>query len=260
MPAVPGRTPSRRCPAPTVPRRSARGPRAARTRCVHARPRRRVRGRARARASRASRRGRRAAGGSLRVLDRPQHALPRREARASGWFARAPAARAATERLRRARLPAHPDMAGQMGAATTRPRYATAAEAAAIGERFGDADLLWLARDDQGRALVRQGRVERGPSAGRRGAGGGHGRRAVADRHRHRLLQHDRVLPGRVRAAARARVDRGADAMVRAPARDGRPQRPLPRPPRGDHAAAGRVDGCPGGGAAGGRALHARAS
>ena len=66
-------------------------------------------------------------------------------------------------------------------------------------------------------------------------------RRAVADRHRHRLLQHDRVLPRRVRAAPRARVDRGADAVVRAPARDGRAQRPLPRPSRRDHAAARRM-------------------
>jgi tetratricopeptide (TPR) repeat protein len=38
----------------------------------------------------------------------------------------------------------------------------TAAEAAEIGERFGDADLMWLASDDQGRALVNQGRVEEG--------------------------------------------------------------------------------------------------
>jgi DNA-binding NarL/FixJ family response regulator len=40
--------------------------------------------------------------------------------------------------------------------------YATAAEAAAIGERFGDPDLLWLAVDDQCRALVKQGRIEEG--------------------------------------------------------------------------------------------------
>lgn len=39
---------------------------------------------------------------------------------------------------------------------------ATAAEAAAIGERFGDDDLTWLARDDQCRALVKLGRVEEG--------------------------------------------------------------------------------------------------
>jgi hypothetical protein len=40
--------------------------------------------------------------------------------------------------------------------------HETAAEAAAIGERFGDADLVWLARDEQGRALVNQGRVKEG--------------------------------------------------------------------------------------------------
>lgn len=35
----------------------------------------------------------------------------------------------------------------------------TAAQAAEIGERFGDADLVWLARDDQARALAKQGRL-----------------------------------------------------------------------------------------------------
>jgi hypothetical protein len=40
--------------------------------------------------------------------------------------------------------------------------HATAVEAAEIGERFGDADLAWLAVDEQGRALVNQGRVAEG--------------------------------------------------------------------------------------------------
>ena len=40
--------------------------------------------------------------------------------------------------------------------------YAAAAEAAAIGERFGDADLLAMAVHEQGFALVRQGRVAEG--------------------------------------------------------------------------------------------------
>ena len=39
---------------------------------------------------------------------------------------------------------------------------ATAVEGAAIGERFGDQDLTWLARCDQGRALVKLGRLDEG--------------------------------------------------------------------------------------------------
>ena len=72
--------------------------------------------------------------------------------------------------------------------------YATAAEAAAIGERFGDRDLVWLAMDEQGHALVKQGRVAEGlrlvdemlvaSTAGELSP-------IVAG---HRLLQHDRVL------------------------------------------------------------------
>jgi DNA-binding CsgD family transcriptional regulator len=50
----------------------------------------------------------------------------------------------------------------QMARANWEAGHATAAEAAEIGERFGDLDLVWLARDDQGRALLKQGRVEEG--------------------------------------------------------------------------------------------------
>ena len=50
----------------------------------------------------------------------------------------------------------------QMGSGEWGVGEATAVAAAEIGERFGDADLVWLARDEQGRALVRQGRIDEG--------------------------------------------------------------------------------------------------
>jgi len=49
-----------------------------------------------------------------------------------------------------------------MGRGDWRAGHATAVEAAAIGERFADADLIWLARCEQARALVKLGRVEEG--------------------------------------------------------------------------------------------------
>ena len=48
----------------------------------------------------------------------------------------------------------------QLGCGDLEAGYRTAREAADIGDRFGDADLSWLARDDQARALVGQGRIE----------------------------------------------------------------------------------------------------
>jgi DNA-binding NarL/FixJ family response regulator len=47
----------------------------------------------------------------------------------------------------------------QMGLGDYEAARATAAQAAEIAERFDDQDLLWLARDDQGCALIKQGRV-----------------------------------------------------------------------------------------------------
>ena len=49
-----------------------------------------------------------------------------------------------------------------MGRGDYEAGHATALEAAVIGERFHDADLVWLAVDEQGRALVNQGRVSEG--------------------------------------------------------------------------------------------------
>ncbi len=84
-------------------------------------------------------------------------------ARGAGWFAR-------TERLidetgvdcvARGYLLA-PTWLEQMGRAQFDEGLQTALEAEAIGARFGDADLIWLARDDQARALLRLGRADEG--------------------------------------------------------------------------------------------------
>lgn len=50
----------------------------------------------------------------------------------------------------------------QMGQGHFEAGYGTAVQAAEIGERFGDRDLVWLARDDQARALMQLGRVKEG--------------------------------------------------------------------------------------------------
>jgi DNA-binding CsgD family transcriptional regulator len=83
--------------------------------------------------------------------------------RARGWFARAGRLldREPRECAERGWLLV-PIWLEQMGAGDWTAGHATAAEAAAIGDRFGDADLVWLARDEQGRALLKQGRVEEG--------------------------------------------------------------------------------------------------
>ncbi len=84
-------------------------------------------------------------------------------ARATGWFGRA-------QRLLE-RDPEDcvehgylliPVWLAQMAGNDWESGYATATEAAAIGERFGDPDLIWLARDEQGRALINRGRVSEG--------------------------------------------------------------------------------------------------
>jgi DNA-binding NarL/FixJ family response regulator len=82
-------------------------------------------------------------------------------ARAAGWFGRA------QRLLEEAEVDCVecgylliPRWLEQMACGDFEGGFATAAEAAAIGERFGDADLVWIARDEQGRALAQQGRLE----------------------------------------------------------------------------------------------------
>ncbi len=84
-------------------------------------------------------------------------------AQATGWFARAQRLLDGEERdcVERGYL-LIPLWLEQMSRGDYAAGYATAAEAAAIAERFADADLFWLAVDEQGRALVRQGRVREG--------------------------------------------------------------------------------------------------
>jgi DNA-binding NarL/FixJ family response regulator len=82
-------------------------------------------------------------------------------ARARGWFARA---QRRLDRDGRDCVESGwlliPVWLSQMAGGDWAAGYATAVEAAAIGERFEDADLVWLARDEQGRALLNQGRAD----------------------------------------------------------------------------------------------------
>jgi DNA-binding NarL/FixJ family response regulator len=84
-------------------------------------------------------------------------------AQAGGWFARA-------ERLLK-RVPDDcvergyiliPVWLAQMQGGDYETGLATTIEAERVGERFADADLVWLTRDEQARALLRLGRVEEG--------------------------------------------------------------------------------------------------
>jgi DNA-binding NarL/FixJ family response regulator len=85
--------------------------------------------------------------------------------RARGWFARANRALESHEGdcVERGYL-LIPVWLRQMAGGDFAAGQATAAEAAAVGERFGDPDLVWLARGEQGRALLKQGRVPEGLS------------------------------------------------------------------------------------------------
>ena len=76
---------------------------------------------------------------------------------------RAAAARPRGSGLRRTGLPADRGSPGaRRSAATSRPPTPPPPRLAAIGERFGDQDLVALAVMEQGHALVEQGRTEEG--------------------------------------------------------------------------------------------------
>jgi DNA-binding NarL/FixJ family response regulator len=83
--------------------------------------------------------------------------------RATGWFGRAHRLLEREEQdcVERGYL-LIPTLLQQVASGDCEAAFATAADAAAIGERFGDADLLAMAVHEQGFALFRQGRVEEG--------------------------------------------------------------------------------------------------
>jgi tetratricopeptide (TPR) repeat protein len=82
---------------------------------------------------------------------------------ASGWFGRAQRLleREQRECVERGYL-LLPVVLQQVATGAWEAAYAAAVDAARVGERFGDADLLALAVQEQGRALIKQGRVEEG--------------------------------------------------------------------------------------------------
>ena len=84
-------------------------------------------------------------------------------ARGTGWFARAQRLLEGFggECVERGYL-LIPIWLEQMSGGNFQAGYATALQAAEIGERFGDQDLIWLARDEQARALMRLGRIKEG--------------------------------------------------------------------------------------------------
>ena len=84
-------------------------------------------------------------------------------ARANGWFGRAERLlqREHDDCVERGYL-LIPALLGHVMRGDDEAAHDTAAEAAAIGERFGDADLVALAVQEQGHALVRQGRADEG--------------------------------------------------------------------------------------------------
>jgi DNA-binding CsgD family transcriptional regulator len=82
--------------------------------------------------------------------------------RASGWFSRGQRLLEGVEDCVERGYLLIPVWLEKMGSGDWERAYTTAVEAAEIGERFGDRDLTWLARDDQGCALIKQGKVPEG--------------------------------------------------------------------------------------------------
>jgi DNA-binding NarL/FixJ family response regulator len=82
-------------------------------------------------------------------------------AHATGWFSRARRSLGAGDCVEQGYLLA-PTWLDEMGRGDWADGLATAVRGSEIGEQFGDADLVWLARADQARALLHLGRTSEG--------------------------------------------------------------------------------------------------
>ena len=107
--------------------------------------------------------------------------------------------------------------------------FALFEQAAAIAERFHEADLATMSRLGRGQSLIDMGEIERGVAflddamlavtSGEVGPG----------RHRDRLLRLDRVVPRDLRPAPGPGLDRRVEPLVRRAARPRAVPRPMPR-------------------------------
>jgi tetratricopeptide (TPR) repeat protein len=135
-----------------------------------------------------------------------------------------------------------------LSAGELREAYDAAARAAEFGDRFGEADLAAFARNLQGRALLNEGRLDRGL--------------ALLDEAMVAATSGELspIVTGIIYCSAIASCQRvyALDRLVRgsSPARD--VYRTLPRPPCGDHAAEWLLAGGRRGGSSRGGALRAR--
>ena len=102
-------------------------------------------------------------------------------------------------------------------------------EAARIGAACRDADLTALARQSEGRILLRLRPGRRGPRDARRSDGVGDLRRGRTHDRRARVLQRDRGVPRSVRSEKGPGVDRRVGGLVRIASRHGAVPRHVPR-------------------------------